>query len=135
MVRAYLLPRKGIGMLCKRCPHLVRHGQLGKDEKTIEFRSLCGLAIKQALMEEGGLEAGKKPQRKGAKKAAPIKVDMSVQQVCLHHPFPKVFDYIECDIYQGTFKSSSRTNDVVPTKDFQYSDALSGNSITDMELL
>ena len=120
-------------MLCKRCPHLVRHGQLDKDQN-IEFRSLCGLAIKQTLMEEGLLDT-KKPQRKGAKKASPIKVDMSIQQTCLHHPFPKVFDYIECSIYQGTFKSSTRTNDVVPTKDFQYSDALSTSSITDMELL
>ncbi|SMF22176.1 hypothetical protein [Pseudobacteriovorax antillogorgiicola] len=121
-------------MLCKRCPHLVRHGQLADDQKSIEFRSLCGLAIKQALMEEGGFDA-KKPQRKGAKKAVPVKVDMANQQECLHHPFPKVFDYIECSIYQGTFKSSNRTNDVIPTKDFQYSDALSGSSITDMELL
>lgn len=121
-------------MLCKRCPHLVRHGQMAEDNKTIGFRSLCGLAIKQTLIDEGLIDV-KKPQRRGAKKAEPIKVDMSVQQPCLHHPFPKVFDYIECSIYQGTFKSSTRTNDVIPTKDFQYSDALSGSSITDMELL
>ena len=122
-------------MLCKRCPHLVRHGQLGSDKETIEFRSLCGLAIKQAIIDEGGGIDPKKAPRKGAKKAAPSNIDMSAQQECLHHPFPKVFDYIECSIYQGTFKSSSRTKDVMPTKDFQYSDALSGSSITDMELL
>lgn len=122
-------------MLCKRCPHLVRHGQVcGDDQQTIEFKNLCGLAIKQALAEEGGDQA-KKPPRKGAKKISTSKVEISQQQECLHHPFPKIFDYIECSIYQGTFKSSNRTNDVVPTKDFQYSDVLTGSSITDMELL
>ena len=54
---------------------------------------------------------------------------------CVNHPFPSVFDYIDCSVYQETFKSTSRKNDVIPTKDFQYSDVLSGNSITDMELL
>ncbi len=120
-------------MLCKRCPHLVRHGQLAKDQKTIEFKSLCGLVMKQSLADEnGGMDAGRKPARKPVKQE--VKKEIK-EQPCLHHPFPKVFDYIECQIYQGTFKSSARTNDVIPTKDFQYSDALSGNSITDMELL
>ncbi|NRA64100.1 MAG: hypothetical protein HRU19_06420 [Pseudobacteriovorax sp.] len=120
-------------MLCKRCPHLVRHGQLAKDNKSIEFKSLCGLVMKQNLLEEnGGIDPNKKMAKKPVKKEskAPQK-----DQVCKHYPFPEVFDYIECQVYQGTFKSSTRTNDVIPTKDFQYSDALSGNSITDMELL
>ena len=120
-------------MLCKRCPHLVRHGQLAKDNKTIEFKSLCGLIIKQNLLDEnGGVDPNKKMAKKPVKK--PVKTTPRKED-CVHYPFPEVFDYIECQVYQGTFKSSSRTNDVIPTKDFQYSDALSGSSITDMELL
>ncbi len=54
---------------------------------------------------------------------------------CVHYPFPKVFDYSTCEIYINTFKSSGQKNDAVPTQDFQYSDAVSASSITDMELL
>ncbi len=127
-------------MLCKRCPHLVRHGQLGADKKTIEFRNLCGLRVKQQLAtEQAQTEASN--ARKGAKKAAAKanearpSIPPSAMQECVNFPFPDVFDYIECNVYQSTFKSSTRKNDVIPTKDFQYSDALSGTSITDMELL
>ena len=112
----------------------MRHGQLAKDNKTIEFKSLCGLIIKQNLLEEnGGVDPNKKMAKKPVKKSG-AKVQLKKED-CIKHPFPEVFDYIECEVYQGTFKSSSRTNDVIPTKDFQYSDALSGSSITDMELL
>ena len=75
--------------------------------------------------------AGKKLPKKG--KTQPKELEL--EQECLHFPFPKIFDYIECKIYQETFKSSARKNDVIPTKDIQYSDVLSGSSITDMELL
>lgn len=77
---------------------------------------------------------GKPAARKGAKKATK-KEEEEPNMECICHPFPSVFDYIECGVYQETFKSTSRKNDVIPTKDFQYSDVLSGNSITDMELL
>jgi hypothetical protein len=128
--------REGTGMHCRRCPHLVRHGQLAEDQKTIEFKNLCGLMVKQQVLEEQGQDAGaaRKNPRKGPKKP-PKKVQPGAEQECKHFPFPEIFDYIECTTYQGTFKSASRKNDVIPTKDFQYSDALSGSSITDMELL
>lgn len=124
-------------MHCRRCPHLVRHGQLGEDKKSIEFKNLCGLIIKQQIMKEmGTVEASpmKKMPRKIPKKVEG-EAEEVLQQDCKNYPFPEVFDYIECEVYQSTFKSASRKNDVIPTKDFQYSDALSGNSITDMELL
>jgi hypothetical protein len=54
---------------------------------------------------------------------------------CAHYPFSKGFDYTVCGIYQEVFKSSGQRNDVVPTSDFQYSEQLAGNSITEMELL
>ena len=93
-------------MLCKRCPHLVKHGQGAKDGTSIVFKSLCGLKMKQ-----------------------------NVQEDCAHHPFPDVFDYMECEVYMATFKSTARKNDVVPTRDFQFSEALVGGSITEMEYL
>ena len=93
-------------MLCKRCPHLVKHGHLATDGKTIAFKSLCGLKMKQKV-EEG----------------------------CAHFPFPDVFDYMECGVYQSTFKSATRKNDVVPTRDIQFSEALASGSITEMEYL
>ena len=93
-------------MLCKRCPHLVKHGQVAKDGRTITFKTLCGLKMKQKVEED-----------------------------CAHHPFPDVFDYMECNVYKSTFKSTARKNDVVPTTDIQFSEALAGGSITEMEYL
>ena len=96
---------KGLVMLCKKCPHHVRHGQVGPDN-TIEFKSRCGLRMKE-----------QKPVE------------------CTHFPFSKGFDYAACDIYLAVFKTASQRNDVVPTSDFQYSDKLASNPITEMELL
>jgi len=127
---------KGVGMHCRRCPHLVRHGQLGEDKKSIEFKNLCGLVIKQQLLAEMGPEnvPMKKMPRKIPKSPEQMAEDL-LQQACKNYPFPQIFDYIDCDVYQSTFKSASRKNDVIPTSDFQYSDALNSSSITDMELL
>lgn len=91
---------------CKRCPHHVKHGQVAADGKTIEFLNRCGLMMKANKVLD-----------------------------CVHHPFSKYFDYTSCGIYQETFKSSGIKNDVVPTKDFQYSEGFNSGSITDMELL
>ncbi len=122
-------------MLCKRCPHLVRHGQYIQETKSIEFKSLCGLVMKKHLALEqppedlkakGPKKLVKKPSKKG---------EAEPNMECVNYPFPAVFDYIDCSVYQETFKSTTRKNDVIPTKDFQYSDVLSGSSITDMELL
>lgn len=93
-------------MLCKRCPHHVRHGKVAADGKSIEFQDRCGLKMKQ----QG-------------------------DHLCNHYPFPKVFDYIDCETYKATFKSNGMRNDVVPTSDFQYSDNFNSQPITDMELL
>lgn len=54
---------------------------------------------------------------------------------CGHYPFPKVFDYLTCDVYRSTFKTNGMRNDAIPTRDFQYTDAFVSGSITDMELL
>lgn len=122
-------------MLCKRCPHLVRHGQHVPETNQIEFRNLCGLIMKKFMTPDPIIED---PKAKGPKK--PVKRVLKKGEIepnmdCVNHPFPNVFDYIDCGVYQETFKSTTRKNDVIPTSDFQYSDALSGNSITDMELL
>jgi hypothetical protein len=91
-------------MLCRKCPHHVRHGQVEPTTKAISFKDRCALKIKQELD-------------------------------CIHYPFPKVFDYLACEIYRSTFKGAAARNDVVPTKDFEYSESLASASITDMELL
>ncbi len=98
-------------MQCRRCPHFVRHGKAAADGKSIEFRELCGLKMKT-------------PTPNGRE-----------DQNCTKHPFDSHFDYMACDVYISIFKSGVRRNDVLPTQDFQFSEALTGNSITDMELL
>ena len=81
-------------------------------------------------------ESAKPTGRKPAKKeTAQSSLDPDADYSCDHFPFPKVFDYIDCNTYTVTFKGGKSKNDVVPTKDFQYSDALNSGSITDMELL
>ncbi len=93
-------------MNCKKCPHHVRHGQIGANGKTFEFKDRCGLKMR---------------------------VQETVD--CAHYPFQKGFEYTSCDHYLATFKTAGQRNDVVPTSDFQYSDKLAGSSITEMELL
>ena len=91
-----------------RCPHFVRHGRAeGKGEdKKIVYYDRCGL-----------------------------KMRTSEHVSCLHHPFESTFNYMGCEIYHQTFRPSSVKNDVIPTKDFQYSESLSSEPITDMKLL
>ena len=69
-------------MLCKRCPHLVRHGQLGPDKKTIEFKEMCGLIMKAQTQPEG-LDITKKAPKKAPKKV-PKKEETPELQQCLH---------------------------------------------------
>jgi hypothetical protein len=54
---------------------------------------------------------------------------------CHHYPFAKGFDYVACNHYLATFKTADSRNDVVPKSDFEYSERLASNSITEMELL
>jgi hypothetical protein len=91
-------------MICKKCPHHVRHGQANPGAQSIVFTDKCGLRMKD-------------------------------KQDCSHYPFQKYFDYSKCDVYIDTFKGVGQRNDVVPTKDFQYTDAFTSSSITEMELL
>jgi len=79
---------------------------MAADKKNIEFKDRCGLKMKE-----------------------------NSDRTCEHYPFPKSFDYTGCEIYITTFKTAGIRNDVVPTKDFQYSDAFHSTAITDMELL
>ncbi len=121
-------------MLCKRCPHLVRHGKVTL-EGNIAFDENCGLKMKAEHL-EAGAESAKPTGRKPAKKeTTQSSLDPDADYSCDHFPFPKIFDYIDCNTYTVTFKGGKSKNDVVPTKDFQYSDALNSGSITDMELL
>jgi hypothetical protein len=93
-------------MQCKKCPHHVRHGVAAADGKSIEFKSRCGLKMKENKEAE-----------------------------CTKYPWAKGFDFAHCDVYQSTFKTPGQRNDAVPTSDFQYSDKLASNPITEMELL
>lgn len=93
-------------MSCRKCPHHVRHGQVGTDGKTIEFKDRCGLKMKD---------------------------DKPID--CAHVPFKRGFEHTSCEVYLDTFKTSDQRNDVVPKSDFQYADRHQTNSLTDMELL
>jgi hypothetical protein len=97
---------KGPEMRCRKCPHHVRHGQVAADGTSIEFKNRCGLRMKE-----------------------------NEHMDCVHFPFPNVFDYQGCDVYRVTFKTTGQKNDVVPTADIQFSEQISANSITDMDLL
>ena len=122
-------------MSCQRCPYHVRHGRVGADGKSIEFSDLCGLKIKAQEREESAKEKHE-PKKAGAKAVFREKPKYYGKEFeCINMPFEKSFQYRLCDVYLQTFKTPGMKNDVIPTKDFQYSDAFAGNSITDMELL
>ncbi len=93
-------------MSCKKCPHHVRHGQVAADAKSFEFKERCGLRMKTQQA-----------------------VD------CHNYPFAKSFEYTTCSVYLDVFKTAGQRNDVVPTSDFQYSDQVAQNPLTEMELL
>ena len=123
-------------MSCNRCPHHVRQGLPGDDGTSIVFKDLCGLRVKQAQDPEtmkikgrgrGRPAASADPKRPRLPKGASLE--------CTKVPFDADFDYFYCDVYQDTFKTTGMKNGVLPTKDFQYSERLSGNPITDMEFL
>ena len=58
-------------MKCKKCPHLVKHGQVS-DTGDIEFKSMCGLAMKRQVFEVYG-DPNKRPGRKGTKTYVKLK--------------------------------------------------------------
>ncbi|MBP6217159.1 MAG: hypothetical protein KA436_01080 [Oligoflexales bacterium] len=121
-------------MSCKRCPHHVRHGQVAKDGQDFQFKNLCGLKLKQ----NQDPELIKKTRGRGRPAAEPVRrkppsADKSID--CTNYPFSSEFDYFFCNVYQETFASKGLKNDVVPTKDFEFSENFTGVSVTDMELL
>ncbi len=122
-------------MSCKRCPHHVRHGYADNQNKIV-FQDLCGLKVKKLEREEMEKAAAKKTpldKKIGAVKAPPKRY--TAEQACEKVPFDAKFEYMLCDVYFDTFKTTSEKKDVMPTKDFQYSEAFNSVSITDMELL
>lgn len=121
-------------MGCRRCPHHVRHGYMSKDGKSLEFKDLCGLRIKQTQ----DPELIKKNRGRGRPAVEGVKrktIPAGSCIDCTHYPFPELFDYFVCDVYQDTFASKGLKNDVVPTKDFEFSETMVGASLTEMELL
>ena len=122
-------------MSCNKCPHHVRHGKVGEDGKSIIFSDMCGLRMKQTQETEVPV---KKMKGRGKNLPEPIKRKPILEGEpieCVHYPFPDLFDYFRCRVYQETFESKGIKNGVIPTKDFQFSERLSGLAVTDMELL
>lgn len=122
-------------MSCRRCPHHVRHGQLGKDQSTFTFREICGLRHKQSVDPECAM---KKTRGRGRVTNSEIKrkpLPLGATIDCSHYPFDESFDYFSCAIYQENFATQGMKNGVLPTKDFQFSEHLTGLAVTDMELL
>jgi hypothetical protein len=121
-------------MSCKRCPHHVRHGSADAAGR-ISFQDLCGLKVKKLEREELEKVMAKKgpiEKKPGASRSPRKYTDL---QICEQHPFAASFEYMRCPVYFETFKTNQQKNDVIPTKDFQYSEAFNSVSITDMELL
>ena len=125
-------------MSCKRCPHLVRHGQMD-DQSNIVFFNSCGLLMKADVLEMGA-DNFRKPGRKPGKKVEkvpnrpPPKVPDESHR-CSNFPFGEDFDYFTCEVYTKTFKGGDRKFGVVPTGEFGYNDPVSSSAFTDMELL
>ncbi|MEZ4743930.1 MAG: hypothetical protein R3B45_16035 [Bdellovibrionota bacterium] len=123
-------------MGCNRCPHHVRHGKLADDKKTVEFKNLCGLKIKQG--QEHDPEVNTKPRGRGRPVSEPVKrapLAPGETYDCVKYPFTRESDYFQCEVYILNFRTKGLRNGVMPTKDFQYSESFSGGHITDMELL
>lgn len=121
-------------MSCKRCPHHVRHGSADSAGRIV-FQNLCGLKVKKLEREELEKAAAKKGPIEKKPGATRVLRKYSDEQSCEQYPFDDSFEYMLCSVYYETFKTNQQKNDVIPTKDFQYSEAFNSISITDMELL
>ena len=64
-----------------------------------------------------------------------LKMRANVHYACPHYPFAPTFDHVNCEVYHQAFRPGVARNDVVPTKDFQYSGTLPSETISDMKLL
>ncbi len=102
--------------MIRKCPHLVRHGKVAGDGKSIEFKDMCGLMIRKFDPDIP-------------------RVKLPFPDDCEKVPYQQGFDYIGCEVYQAVFKSTGLRNDVNPMTDMPLNSALGGASITDLELL
>jgi hypothetical protein len=120
-------------MACKnRCPHHVRHGHANAQGEVV-FEDVCGLRVKMLQKKDEKPVHGRKPERKAG---ATIQTKrFSPKETCDKVPFGPLFEYTSCDVYLDTFKTPGKRNDVMPTRDFNFSDKLVGASITDMDFL
>ena len=122
-------------MKCVNCPHHVKHGQIANDGKTLVFKHMCELKVKQNIDDD---TPKLKVRGRGRPPVDPVKrIPLAPGETteCKHFPFQADFDYIQCEAYQHNFRSKGMRNGVMPTSDFNYSDSLSIGSITDMDLL
>jgi len=121
-------------MNCRRCPHHVRHGQMAKDGKTLQFKDLCGLKLKR-LQEQEVVQKKAKGRGRQAAEVKQKRVLVVKNSECNHYPFSDEFDYFSCTVYQKTFSSYGLKNSVLPTKDIQFSESIANVSVTDLEFL
>ena len=113
----------------------VKHGQIAPDGKSMIFKDLCGLRLKQSVDPE---VSAKKNRTRGRPPADPVPrkpLPPGSTTDCVHYPFHNQFDYFACPIYQEIFASKGLKNVAIPTRDFQYSETMTGVPVTDMELL
>ena len=123
-------------MVCRRCPHHVRHGSVAPDKKNIIFSDICGLKVKSIeRAEEAKEKSAGLSDKKGVVRPAINALKSGKDTECVEVPFPKDFMYRDCQVYRDIFKTTGTKNDVIPTQDIQYSEALTVGSITDLELL
>lgn len=123
-------------MSCSRCPHHVRHGKFDQEKQTLIFSDLCGLLIKRTQDPEASKNKNRGRGRPASQEGRLPRLPQGTSLACCQVPFPEGdFDYFACPTYQETFKSKGIKNNVIPTKDFQYSEKLTSGSITEMDLL
>src|SRR3989338_10193178 len=121
-------------MNCRRCPHHVRHGQMAKDGKTLQFKDLCGLKLKR-LQEQEVIQKKTKGRGRQVAEIKQKRVLVVKNSEFNHYPFTEEFDYFSCTVYQKTFSSYGLKNSVLPTKDIQFSESIANVSVTDLEFL
>lgn len=120
-------------MSCNRCPHHVKHGKFDKKTQTLDFSDMCGLLIKRT--QDPDVTKARGRGRPASQEGRLPRLPEGTSLECSQAPFPNDFDYFACPTYQDNFKSNGTKHNVLPTKDFQYSDQLSTGSITEMDLL
>ncbi len=103
-------------MLCRKCPHVVKHGKMLKSGE-IEFSHGCGLAMRKA----NNPDVPAKDKPKGP------------ELNCDHFPFESDFDYLRCPTYVKTFCATDHKNDVVVSGEISIN--MGTTACSDMNLL